>query len=470
MTNQKLKKYIKKQLEKGISKEKIREALLKKGWKEKTVKDTFKKIEKKEVSSLEPSKKRKARGDIKRNKIKKNRKSWIKEIGIKKIIGSISLLLIILGIIILVIWSPFKKDPQENVDKAVAKTINVKSFQYKMNTSLGGSEGSLSFEINEKRQLVDEIKFEGEAEITVKLEGSKISEIANYITTREGSFLKFTPFSDLDEEEKKWVQVSTSKDLENKKNHFKKIFIVKKELKDEVIQDKKTHHYLVELDRDKLEEILYFFLKSEVSDTLSKEEIKNEVSKAIDEIAPLEAEIWVGKRNNYIRKIKINKEVEENSTLGANFELYNFNKEFDITAPEEYIPPEEQIGGEKTSVKKMIIEAFSTYIGIIKARKKTRDSRRRNNIKEISFEMETNYNEGDHYLTSEEMPNKIGDDMKEAPSDPKTEKPYNWIDNTNNNQKYCVYAELEAEDKYFVASHKGTKKIKEEPTSLECGN
>jgi len=45
MSNQKLAKYIKRQLDRGISKERIKEALFKKGWEEKIVEKAFANIE-----------------------------------------------------------------------------------------------------------------------------------------------------------------------------------------------------------------------------------------------------------------------------------------------------------------------------------------------------------------------------------------------------------------------------------------
>ena len=83
--------------------------------------------------------------------------------------------------------------------------------------------------------------------------------------------------------------------------------------------------------------------------------------------------------------------------------------------------------------------------------------------------MEMYYDKEEKYLQSSSMPDEINDYLPDVPRDPKTGDPYEWIDNTGEgeDQKYCTWAELEAQDKYFCASHRGTKLRDSEPTNLD---
>ena len=45
---------------------------------------------------------------------------------------------------------------------------------------------------------------------------------------------------------------------------------------------------------------------------------------------------------------------------------------------------------------------------------------------------------------------------------------YVWIDNTGDDQKFCVYAKLESEKTYFAVSHKGYKEVTSIPTGIDC--
>jgi len=97
------------------------------------------------------------------------------------------------------------------------------------------------------------------------------------------------------------------------------------------------------------------------------------------------------------------------------------------------------------------------------ARSKARDAVRQADMRQIASAMEMYYGaEGsDAYLKSAAIPGNIGTYLAAFPTDPKTKNSYGWVDNTGDDQKFCVYATMENKGscstaRYFAASYKGT--------------
>lgn len=113
----------------------------------------------------------------------------------------------------------------------------------------------------------------------------------------------------------------------------------------------------------------------------------------------------------------------------------------------------------------LFLSIFFSSLG--SAREKAKDAQRQSDIRQISLAMEMFYDyENDTYLSSETMPQVIGDYLDPAPKDPLGSS-YFWIDNTVNNEYFCIYAEL-SDGGYFAASHKGTKQLNIKPFSVDC--
>lgn len=112
------------------------------------------------------------------------------------------------------------------------------------------------------------------------------------------------------------------------------------------------------------------------------------------------------------------------------------------------------------------------------AREKARDSRRKADMRQMSTAMEMCYDDSgcgasEAYLTAATMPGAIGSYLTVLPEDPQaTITPYVWIDNSADNQTYCVYATLEqgsGTDPKFCASEDGVaEKDMASPTLLDC--
>src|SRR3989338_10562909 len=100
------------------------------------------------------------------------------------------------------------------------------------------------------------------------------------------------------------------------------------------------------------------------------------------------------------------------------------------------------------------------------AREAARDAARKADMRQMVTAQEMYYGQNDQYYKSVNYPISIpGGMMAKMPADPKTEGPYGWIDNTGNNQKFCVYADLE-KDGFYVATHGGNGEITTEPRTI----
>lgn len=95
------------------------------------------------------------------------------------------------------------------------------------------------------------------------------------------------------------------------------------------------------------------------------------------------------------------------------------------------------------------------------ARSKARDAVRQADMRQVSSAMEMYYGDLDKYLQSSTSPTAISSYMATTPKDPKTKAAYGWVDNSADDQKFCLYAAMENKGtctttKYFTSSNKGT--------------
>lgn len=114
---------------------------------------------------------------------------------------------------------------------------------------------------------------------------------------------------------------------------------------------------------------------------------------------------------------------------------------------------------------------FGDLSGRSTGRSRARDAVRQSDIRQLFTAQEMYYEQNGIYFTA---PGREG--IPEIPNffpafieDPRTpNKHYIWLDNTDDNQKFCAYTELEYEKAYFAASHKGAEKISSVPTIIDC--
>lgn len=139
-----------------------------------------------------------------------------------------------------------------------------------------------------------------------------------------------------------------------------KLFSVKEELKDEKIAGQPVYHYRVVLEKEGLEELLFGFLAAlqdlgEVPDEEFKEaerDLEQGLEEFLQAIGEIEAELWIGKSDFYLYRIKWEKEIdladfpEAESAEGkviirTEIDCSGFDQPLKIEVPDDFIGFEE---------------------------------------------------------------------------------------------------------------------------------
>lgn len=113
------------------------------------------------------------------------------------------------------------------------------------------------------------------------------------------------------------------------------------------------------------------------------------------------------------------------------------------------------------------ILATIVLVSMTGVQKSGRDTARKADMRQIVSAMQMYYAENEAYPTiTGSDPGSIGSYMLETPKDPSGGS-YTWLDNSSNTQEFCVYATLETETAWYVATHAGTFTITTgAPTSI----
>jgi len=133
---------------------------------------------------------------------------------------------------------------------------------------------------------------------------------------------------------------------------------------------------------------------------------------------------------------------------------------------------EAELEGLKIEIEGIIWAMAEVIIQKEKARVMARDATRKADMRMIVTAQEMYYGFDWHYYQSDGKiwPSAIGSYMMDVPTDPleDTETPYVWVDNTNDDQKFCIYATLEDKG-WHTASHKGNYTCSDiKPTLNDC--
>ena len=263
---------------------------------------------------------------------------------------------------------------------------------------------SMDFDSDSDNTEPENPKSAGEFYITLAFEGMEFSLAGENKTIGEDSYLKLTtlpalpflqPFFeilgiDLSQIKDQWIKLdeeSFSKaltpeieaEMQKEKQaeiiqkfqallKNKKLYIVKREFPDKEIWGEKTFHYLVALNKEEIKklmpelfEILWkYYLEPQFEMMMPmllpseqpaepKEEVRTEFLKTVNEflekISEIQAELWIGKKDYLLYKIKGEKEIDlskfEETMKGKiiaklNIDFSNFNQPLKIEAPAEY--------------------------------------------------------------------------------------------------------------------------------------
>ena len=297
------------------------------------------------------------------------------------------------------LWNPFRPEPEEVIEKMSTEMDSLKTIRSRTKFDISSKEEAkevfkLSLDFTNDLDKTDSQNPKSAAEFYLN---SEVEEVGIALggenkTIGKDFYLKLTivpsipefpinlnQFKDqwikIDEEsiknllESSGAPINTSeieKAKEKQKEIFerfqtlikgKKLYIIKKEFPDEKIGNLKTYHYLVALNKEEVKKLIPDLLKELIKTEIFPQppteaewqEFEKEFPKKFDEffakIGDIEEEIWIGKKDLYLYKVKGEKEIDlskfeesEKGKITINFEMNfsDFNKPLKIEAPKEY--------------------------------------------------------------------------------------------------------------------------------------
>ncbi len=264
-------------------------------------------------------------------------------------------------------WNPFRLSPEEVLAKSLAKQKNIKSqsldgeikvqgesqdlnsfhLKMKMDGQLKEIEGGYEFDMNTTYEGgITGMTFTAKMKI-IRAEGE------NYIKIEEFPMIPLFSFSS--ENYDQWIKMEAVEDKEETKMSEKlkeiwskkDLFQIKEDLGEESINGNKAYHYKVVLNKEDLKSLIFEFsevMKTEEAENLKRTEMEEELNDLLEKMGEVEVELWIGKKDFYVYRITLNKELnlakfengEEGSLLiSSKFDFFDFDKEFEITPPEE---------------------------------------------------------------------------------------------------------------------------------------
>ncbi len=310
----------------------------------------------------------------------KSQEGWI-----KALVGAVILLALGGGVVLALRGgSPFRPKPEVVLSRAYQKMVGLKSWHVQSREEVKGVEGTsgdfvynldLSFDNRQPKSQKGEGSFDirgesGKNSFSVKGEIKRIGEITYQKLTdlrssqtsqsqeilllaMKGRWFKFDPKKikeflkifpaeqreklekEIGENEEYWKRLSG---LMNNKN----LYVVEKQLPDDKIGHKKAYHYLVRINTSQF--------KKEVSKLLSPmPELKgmDKLNQFFEEVSQAKGDLWIGKRDLYIYRIKIAKKIETSSgqkiLLSIEVDYSKFNQPFQIKPPADSVGIEELI-------------------------------------------------------------------------------------------------------------------------------
>jgi hypothetical protein len=239
------------------------------------------------------------------------------------------------------LWNPFRPSPLEVLAKTAEKMQQLNSFSYGISADLQGGENdtissfSLAAEGNAENDKSSAI-----FDLSLGIRGILLNFGIEYKALEEESYYKITKIpdipnlpQDLQLQKDKWIKQEKGTDgfqLNSIRSIFKNkdLYILEKQLKDEYVSGQPVYHYVLKLNKEKVEKILdqYANTAENGSDVFSSALVT--LPKALEDA---DINVLIGKKDYYIYKVNIKAD-----TADAEIALSDFNKSFNIQAPQDY--------------------------------------------------------------------------------------------------------------------------------------
>jgi len=322
--------------------------------------------------------------------------------------GGVSLIIKIFGIIIVAaamgtaallftrfwdpLWNPFRPQPEKVVSESLAKMQGLKTWHFQTNiesslVDVSQSPVNFSLALTGDSDITDPKNPKADVALDFKMKGRFSADMnassglaAEFRSLNGYSYVRINSLNiplgiDLSSVTGKWVKAQNEvvagesgrlqEDLaaEIKKIFSEdKIYYVTKEFPDEEISGKKAYHYFLVLDNIELKkaisEILEFAMGPSQAGAAGESQyisqfflggMKEIVNEAVDNIGEIGFHLWIGKKDEMIYRMILEKEVDlgrlglaagGNISLKVATDLSNFNEAEKIEEPTESIPLE----------------------------------------------------------------------------------------------------------------------------------
>jgi hypothetical protein len=309
------------------------------------------------------------------------------------------------------------KSSSQIIENAIAKSFQAKTYKAEETIKLkvapeNGQNGDFLLFISGAIEQSDPkiVKTDSDLVFTMSAEGVEMQAKGNAKTSGEDFYfqlttlpnLSFLPAKTLAGIKNQWIKIDKKKlaemfpspetSFEFNQQAFveeikpllkeKEIFKIEKRFGVENIDGVKTQHYLVSLKKETIKTLIPEFLKifqkyqpEELKESSQSEFEKN--LKIFDEnfdetwrkISPLKIDFWLEKGNVWLRKIKIEKEInvadfdpesktKGKITFGFEMKIFDFNKEVKIEMPQAYKGIEEILSSMMEAILPKTTESF----------------------------------------------------------------------------------------------------------------
>lgn len=285
------------------------------------------------------------------------------------------------------LWNPFRPEPDQVIDKTVESGKKIKTVYSEATLDLKTEGATEPFSLNLTMEgdsdnsdpKTPKSRMDLEAELGI--EGVEFSFSLTSRTIGDSAYFKVTeiPAPALPTEQARglknqWVKAELKPEQAEQKKKvmkeiqelfdIKKLVEVEQELADQQLNQSQCYHYLVRLNQEELKEVLVELLESMASEfspteltEQQRQQMRGEMEEDLDEffnkVGPIEGEIWIGKKNFFLRRIKTKKEITADQwkeikqgklVFDLEMTFSNFNQPVEIKVPEGAKPLKEILG------------------------------------------------------------------------------------------------------------------------------
>jgi hypothetical protein len=311
-------------------------------------------------------------GQPKQALLEKPKKSWLSLI-LKIVAGVVIILILGTGIALASriwdpLWNPFRPSPEMVLKNMVGKMQKVSSVHTEVDFRMDGvgeaSSTSLTAKLIDSSDTSDlqNPKSDGKLTMGIETQGVQLSAEASYLASGKDLYIRLNNVPtipilpiDLSSLKGKWIRMTglsndsqeltglmqTVKNFSGNSN----LMTVKKELLDEKAGGVNSYHYIAGFKEEGIKDFIKILLE-ETSNltTSSKEIIQAQTDEIAQKIGALEIEYWIGKKDELLRKVKLETRFvddDQEAVIGITLNLSDFNKPVSVKTPDIYTNAED---------------------------------------------------------------------------------------------------------------------------------